>query len=119
MNHFPWSSVPLEQMNPLFSRRVIHGSKITLASLHLRAGAVVPEHQHENEQITIVQSGSLRFDFPDESVTVSANEVLVIAPHRVHTVTALEDCTVFDVFAPVRSDWQRGDDAYLRQTVEP
>ena len=31
-----------------------------------------------------------------------------------HEVEALEDSLVLDVFSPVRDDWVRGDDAYLR-----
>ena len=33
-----------------------------------------------------------------------------------HEVEALEDSIVLDVFSPVRVDWLRGDDAYLRST---
>jgi hypothetical protein len=29
----------------------------------------------------------------------------------------LEDSVAIDVFAPVREDWRRGDDAYLREPV--
>ena len=115
MNHFSWPSVAEEQMNPKFARRVIHGTHMTVASLRLLEGAIVPRHQHENEQITMVQSGGLRFEFDDEHVVVRANEVLVITPHRPHSVTALEDSEVTDLFSPVRADWQRGDDAYLRR----
>jgi hypothetical protein len=32
-------------------------------------------------------------------------------PHRAE---ALDDSLVLDVFSPVREDWRRGDDAYLR-----
>ena len=115
MNHFSWKTIPEEQLNPLFRRRVIHGTHMTVARIRLSEGAVVPQHAHENEQITIVESGSLRFDFSDESVVVQANEVLTIAPHRPHSVTALSDCEVLDLFSPVRGDWQRGEDHYLRQ----
>ena len=37
-----------------------------------------------------------------------------IAPHVPHRVDALEDSVAMDLFAPVRADWLRGDDAYLR-----
>ena len=37
-----------------------------------------------------------------------------IVPHLPHRVVALEDSTVFDLFAPVREDWLKGNDAYLR-----
>ena len=115
MDHFAWNAVPQEQLNPKFSRRVFHGSHITVARLELQEGSVVPEHQHENEQISMVESGSLRFEFPNEQVTVLAGEALRIAPHRPHRVVALEPTSVTDIFAPVREDWRRGDDAYLRK----
>jgi quercetin dioxygenase-like cupin family protein len=38
----------------------------------------------------------------------------VIPGNVPHRVEALEDSVVFDVFAPRREDWIRGDDAYLR-----
>ena len=41
---------------------------------------------------------------------------VVIPPGIPHMVEALEDSVATDVFAPVREDWIRGDDAYLRQT---
>ena len=115
MDHFAWDAVPEEQLNPKFRRRVFHGSNITVARLELAEGAIVPLHQHENEQISMVAAGSVRFDFPDEQVTVRAGETLRIAPHRPHSVVALEATSVTDIFAPVREDWRRGDDAYLRK----
>ena len=115
MDHFAWQGVPQEQLNPQLRRRAFHGSNITVAQLELAEGAVVPEHQHHNEQISMVAFGSLRFEFPDEHVTVRAGEALRIAPHRPHRVIALEDTFVTDIFAPVREDWRSGDDAYLRK----
>jgi quercetin dioxygenase-like cupin family protein len=41
--------------------------------------------------------------------------VLHIAANEPHSAEALEDCQVMDVFSPVRDDWRRGDDAYLRK----
>ena len=41
--------------------------------------------------------------------------MLVIPPHMPHKVEALEDTDVTDIFSPVREDWLRGDDAYLRR----
>jgi hypothetical protein len=31
-----------------------------------------------------------------------------------HSAVALEDTVAVDVFSPLRQDWIRGDDAYLR-----
>ncbi len=71
-------------------------------------------HHHENEQVANVIEGRLRFTVGDEVRTVGAGESVVVPPGVPHEVVALEDTVVFDVFAPPRVDWQRGDDAYLR-----
>jgi quercetin dioxygenase-like cupin family protein len=109
-----WNALPAEEMNPLLRRKVIHTAGMTVAALELKKGAVVPRHAHPNEQVSIMQSGAMRFDFLDESVTVHAGDVVVIAPERPHGVEVLEDSTVLDLFTPPREDWRRGDDAYLR-----
>jgi quercetin dioxygenase-like cupin family protein len=87
-----------------------------LARLTLRKGAIVPEHSHENEQITYILEGALRFTLGDGRVlTVSAGEILVIPSNLPHKAEALEDTLDLDVFAPPRADWIAGTDAYLRK----
>ena len=101
-------------MNALVVRQAIHGANTTIARLELKKGALVPEHHHVNEQMTVLLSGRLRFIFPEETLELVAGEVMEIAPNLPHSVEALEDSVAVDVFAPVREDWRRGDDAYLR-----
>jgi quercetin dioxygenase-like cupin family protein len=115
MTHYKWASVEQEQLNPLFVRQVIHGEKITLARIRLGRGCIVPEHAHANEQITSVIEGTLRFQIEGRAVVLEAGDVLHIPSHAPHSVEALEDCLVLDVFSPVREDWRTGDDAYLRR----
>jgi quercetin dioxygenase-like cupin family protein len=86
-----------------------------LARLVLRAGASVPLHSHENEQITYILEGALKFDLPDREVTVRAGEILVIPAHVPHSAEALEDTVDLDLFCPPRADWISGTDAYLRK----
>ncbi|MBM3738481.1 MAG: cupin domain-containing protein [Acidobacteria bacterium] len=111
-----WSDIPLEQMNPAFGRRVIHSARMTVARVILSKGSVVPRHSHENEQLSIVEKGVLKFYFDNgEEFTVAAGEVMEIPSHAPHKVEALEDSEGYDLFAPVREDWLRGDDSYLRR----
>jgi quercetin dioxygenase-like cupin family protein len=114
MQHYQWNGITVEQMNPLVSRQVIHGATITMARLVLKKGAFVPLHSHVNEQISTIESGSLRFEVGGREITVKAGETLVIPPNVPHLAEAHEDCVATDVFSPVREDWVRGDDAYLR-----
>ena len=115
MTTYTWDSIEREQLNPLAARQVIHTANFTVARLFLRKGAVVPSHHHINEQITMMQSGSLRFVVAGEEHILRAGEMLVVPPEAPHEVEALEDCVALDLFSPPRADWQRGDDAYLRR----
>lgn len=105
----------MEQMNPLLSRKVLHGDQITVAKLWLKQGALVPRHSHHNEQLTTVESGVLRFLFDDQEIMVAAGESLQIPAHAPHAVEAVTDSQVTDLFVPVREDWRNGEDAYLRK----
>ncbi len=102
-------------MNALLTRQVIHGGAITIARLGLLQGAVVPLHSHINEQISTVDAGRLRFVLAGVEAIVSAGQSIVIPSGVPHMVEALEDSRATDVFTPLREDWIRGDDAYLRQ----
>ena len=96
------------------ARQVIHSGRVTIARIFLKEGAVVARHSHENEQLSHVIEGRLRFEFSDRDVVVEAGEVLEIPSNEAHRVVALEDSEAMDVFAPTRQDWISGDDAYLR-----
>ncbi len=101
-------------MSPTISRQVIHAERVTVARIRLEKGAVVPLHHHQNEQITMLERGKLRFLISGEEQILQAGETLAIPPGAPHVVEALEDSLATDLFSPVREDWIRGDDAYLR-----
>ena len=118
-----WDEVKLEELNPLISRRLISSERMMLAHVYLKKGAIVPAHDHHNEQFTYILSGALRFwigehaDAPGDTwMDVHAGEVLVIPSHVRHRAEALEDTLDVDVFNPPRQDWLDGSDAYLRET---
>jgi quercetin dioxygenase-like cupin family protein len=118
-----WDSIPLEALNPLISRRLISTERQMMAHVVLKKGAVVPAHDHHNEQFTYILSGCLRFwigahaDAPGDVFTdVREGEVLVIPGGVRHRAEALEDTLDLDVFNPPRADWLDGSDAYLRAT---
>ena len=115
MNLYDWNTMPEEQMNALVGRRAIHCANLTIARIRLQKDAVVPEHAHVNEQVTMVQSGALKFFIEGGEQIVRAGEILTIPAEVPHGVVALEDTVAVDVFSPARADWIRGDDAYLRR----
>ncbi len=115
MKRHDWSQIPREQLNADCARQAIHTERMTVARLSMRAGAVVPRHSHENEQLTMLDKGKLKFIFDDREEIIQAGQCLQIPSHVPHRVDALEDSEATDLFAPVREDWVRGDDAYLRK----
>ena len=117
MKLYHWEEIEKEQLNPLCLRQVIHGQKMTVARIQLSKGAVVPEHRHGNEQITLLERGRLRFRIEGREVVLGAGQMLALEPEVPHGVEALEDSLAIDLFSPPREDWQRGDDAYLRGPV--
>lgn len=109
-----WDEVEREAINPQFERQLISGERIMLARIFLRRGAVIPLHSHENEQISWVLEGSLRFSLEGREVVVAAGEVLTIPGGVPHAAVAIEDTVNLDVFSPPRADWLEKRDAYLR-----
>jgi len=107
MKHFGWNQLTSEQLSPLIERKAIHSGSMTIARLELQKDAVVAEHSHPNEQITMVERGALEFAIDGGHKVVRGGETLVIPPHLPHGVIALEDTVVFDVFSPPRDDWPR------------
>ena len=115
MQAFDWSGLAQEQLNEKFSRKFIHGEKIMVAQIFLKKGCLVPEHHHESEQMTLVVTGLLRFQFGPEEKVVGTNQAMNIPSNVKHAVVALEDTLAYDIFSPIRHDWLAGDDAYLRK----
>lgn len=94
--------------------RAVNGERVTLAVVELEPSSVVPEHSHENEQLGMVLSGSVRFRVGSETRELGPGGTWCIpssTPHEVHT--GPEGAVVLDVFAPVRADWGE------RDTLEP
>ncbi len=118
VTHYTWNSMPLENVSPLLDRRLITGERIMLAHVYLKKGCIVPTHHHENEQITYVLEGRLRFWIGEEekiTFDVGPGEVLTIPSNVVHKAEALEDTLDVDVFSPPRQDWLDKSDSYLRK----
>jgi quercetin dioxygenase-like cupin family protein len=110
-----WEETPIEWLSPDIGRQMIHTETMTLARVTLRRGALVPMHDHANEQIATVLQGRVRFTVDGEEREVAGGQTVPLPANVPHEVEALEDSILLDVFSPVREDWLRGEDAYLRR----
>ena len=115
---YRWDEMPKEELSDTFARRLITGDRVMLAHVYLKKGSVVPRHSHENEQITYILEGGLRFWIGEDEaqvIDVMAGEVLHIPSLVQHKAEALEDTLDVDIFSPPRQDWLNKTDDYLRQ----
>ena len=118
VRRYRWDDMPAEQLKKGLSRKLITGDRMMIAHVYFKGGEDVPRHSHDNEQLTYILSGALRFWFganDEQEVTVRAGEVVVIPSKVPHRAVALEDTLDVDIFAPPRQDWLSGTDDYLRR----
>ena len=112
-----WDAVPIEEVADGMKRQIITGKNMTVARMYFDHDFVVPLHAHENEQITQVIEGTMRFWFgEDKSVTrdVGPGEVVVIPSNLHHGAQMIGDVIEIDMWSPRREDWLNKTDSYLR-----
>lgn len=120
VRHEKWDAIPREAVTDDIARKLFTGERMMLAHVFLDKGSIVPKHSHENEQLTWILEGALKFFIGDEGsegyeeMVVSAGEVLYIPSHVPHRAEALEDTFDVDVFNPPRQDWLDGTDSYFQ-----
>ena len=114
MEFYTWDEMEKEVLSPTIARKIISGEKAMVAQVFLAKGAVVPEHHHESEQITYILEGALQFRIDGKEIVVRKGQVLRIPSFMPHAALALEDTLDLDIFSPIRHDWLKKDDAYLR-----
>ena len=49
---YRWDEVRLEELTPGISRKMVWADNLMVAQVFLKQGAVVPAHEHHNEQGT-------------------------------------------------------------------
>jgi quercetin dioxygenase-like cupin family protein len=118
VNLYRWESMARERVTDTFERRLITGDRVMLAHVYLTKGCIVPRHFHENEQVSYILDGELRFQIGQdgsEEITVRSGEVLHIPSNVPHAAEAVTDVFGLDVFSPPRQDWLNKTDDYLRR----
>ncbi len=112
--HVRWADIPVETVSPTLDRQIVVGTQTMVARIYLKKDCVVPMHSHSNEQVSLIESGALRFTVEGKEVIVRAGELLCTPPNVPHMAVALEDTINIDFFVPPRQDWLDKTDSYLR-----
>ena len=84
---------------------LVHGDRTLMGRFKIAKGAVIPAHSHPHEQTGIMISGKLRFNAGGKELEVEAGDSWCLPGGVEHSVNALEDSVVIEVFSPVREDY--------------
>lgn len=88
------------------SRKILGAAgKLMMVEVSFDKGAVGAPHSHPHEQMTCVLKGSFDIDMGGEKGRVRQGDVFYAAPDVVHSVRALEESVLLDVFTPQREDF--------------
>lgn len=101
------ATIPPLEMRPgsIITRR-IEGQRITMAVFELAPGAIVPEHDHANEQMGLCIRGSITFRVGDETRTLGPGGTWNIPSGVPHQAEAGPDGAIaLECFSPIRDDW--------------
>jgi quercetin dioxygenase-like cupin family protein len=113
-----WDDVPVEQVTDKMQRKMIYGEKVMVARMKFKDGFLVPLHDHVNEQVTQVISGTMRFWFgenKEQTMDLGPGDSVVIPAHVPHEALMIGDVEEVDTWSPIREDWLDGTDDYLRK----
>ena len=100
------SSIPASDMVPGYSAQFIHTEHMTFSFLNVKAGSPSPEHSHPQEQVAMVMEGEFELIIEGVPTRFGPGTVMVIPPNVRHGGLAITDCTLMDVFTPVREDYK-------------
>jgi len=92
-------------MESAYLSTLVHGEKTLMAQFSIARGSVIPLHSHPHEQTGFMVSGKLRFKVENEILEVEPGDSWCIPGGAEHSVDALEDSVVIEVFSPVREDY--------------
>ena len=83
-----------------------HGNNLTTGWVTIKKGSTLGLHHHPHEQMTIMLEGKMEMNIGDTSVLLEKGMIQVIPSNVPHSAIAHEDCTLIDVFNPVREDYR-------------
>lgn len=99
-------NIPSKELVPGITGYYAHGKSLTLGYAELKAGSIIPMHQHVHEQITYIMEGQLEMVIEGVPCTLTSGMYQVIPSNTPHSAVAKADSKVIDVFSPVREDYK-------------
>lgn len=99
-------SVNYKELLPgILMKTLTYGENSLLCEFQLKQGAIIPAHQHPQEQTGYLVQGSLRFFGDEGEIIVETGCSWNFKGGVTHGAEALVDTVVIEIFSPVRQDY--------------
>jgi len=102
----PADAAQVEMLPGIHRRTMGMTDEVMLCEFLLLRGAIVPLHQHMNDQIGYVIYGQVKMTIGDQTCILNPGESYAIPGGIFHSAVALVDSLVIDTFSPPRQDYR-------------
>ena len=100
------STIKQRQIIKGYKAKFVHTDCVTLAFWEVEKGALLPSHAHLHEQTTQVLNGKYELTVNGKTEICEKGSVVIIPSNVMHGGIALTDCTLLDIFCPIRDDYK-------------
>lgn len=101
-----FSDIEVREMSPGFFSKIIHTTNNTINFIEIKAGSDSPIHSHPHHQCAFVLKGKFEMTVGGETQILDTGKFVLIPPNIPHSGKAITDCTLLDIFDPVREDFK-------------
>lgn len=98
--------IAVKEIAPGFLSRFIHTEGNTFNFIEVKAGSDSPIHSHMHEQTAFVLKGEFEMTVDGETQVLTPGTYCIIPGNVPHGGRAVTDCTLLDIFNPIREDFR-------------
>ncbi len=102
----PQDMEQVEMLAGIHRRTMATTDEVMLCEFFLQRDAVVPLHQHMNDQVGYVVYGKVEMTIGDTMRTCLPGDTYAVPGGVFHSARALVDSLVIDAFSPPRNDYR-------------
>ncbi|GAB4364696.1 MAG: hypothetical protein Kow0042_03490 [Calditrichia bacterium] len=100
-----WQKTDTKTLDPKLTQQVFTTGSVMLVRYVYEPGLHFPEHSHPQEQVTLVEQGTLEYTIDGEKVVLNEGDICAISPNVPHSTVVIGGRAIaISIFTPVKED---------------